>query len=187
MQNRYSIVISPPDEIIALVKSMKEALAKEIGWFHSKNSLAHITINEFMATENEIESIKKQLYNICDAIQPKTVSLDHFDTFPNGAFFLAPDEVSKTNLKHILKQFNQSFKVKTLFKNSEPHLTIGRQLKSEHITIAYRLFSNPIAIQFVSDSIALRLFNPTKKQFEIIDRFDFNDNPKPTLEQGRLF
>ncbi|HTG66540.1 MAG TPA: hypothetical protein VL859_09210, partial [Flavobacterium sp.] len=68
MQNRYSLVISPSEEIIALVKTMKEELAKEIGWFHSKNSLAHITINEFMATENEIEIIKKQLNTICESL-----------------------------------------------------------------------------------------------------------------------
>ena len=31
MENRYSLVISPSEEIIALVKTMKEELAKEIG------------------------------------------------------------------------------------------------------------------------------------------------------------
>ncbi len=52
---------------------MKETLAKEIGWFHSKNSLAHITINEFMATDNEIELIKKQLDSICETLVPINV------------------------------------------------------------------------------------------------------------------
>ncbi|MES2239221.1 MAG: 2'-5' RNA ligase family protein [Bacteroidota bacterium] len=187
MQNRYSLVISPSENNIAEVKAMKEALTKEIGWYHSKNSLAHITINEFMASDSEIESIKKQLSNICDSLKPIDVCLNSLDTYPNGAFFIAPDEVSKIDLKQILKHINQFFRVKTLFKNNEPHLSIARQLSAEQIAVAYRLFSNPIELNFICDRIALRCFNPNIKQFEIIDYFEFMDNPKPTFEQGTLF
>ena len=187
MQNRYSLVISPSEEIIALVKTMKEELAKEIGWFHSKNSLAHITINEFMADENEIEIIKKQFQTICESLKPIHVHLNTFDNYPNGAFFIAPDAVSKIDLKQIMKHLNQSFRTKTLFKNNEPHLSIARQLSPEHIATGYRLFSKPINLNFVCDNIALRLFNPDIKQFEIIAHFEFKNNPKPTFEQGTLF
>ena len=187
MQNRYSLVISPSEEIIALVKTMKEQLAKEIGWFHSKNSLAHITINEFMAAENEIEVIKKQLNTICESLKPIHVHLNAFDSYPNGAFFIAPDAVSKIDLKQIMKHVNQSFQAKTLFKNNEPHLSIARQLSPEHIATSYRLFSKPIDLNFVCDNISLRLFNPNIKQFEIISHFEFKNNPKPTWEQGTLF
>lgn len=187
MQNRYSLVISPPAEIISLIQSMKLNLAKEIGWFHSKNSLAHITINEFMASESEIEVIKKQLTNICDSLKAIPVHFDKFDTFPNGAFFIAPDEHSKKELKKIMKHIHQSFRFAILFKNNEPHITIARQLNTNKIAAAYRLFSNEIDLNFLCDSVALRLFNPTVKQFEIITRFEFNDNPQPTYEQGTLF
>lgn len=187
MQNRYSLVISPSEEIIALVKTMKDELAREIGWFNSKNSLAHITINEFMASENEIEIIKKQLNTIVESLKPVRVCLNAFDNYPNGAFFIAPDVVSKIDLKQILKHVNQSFRAKTLLKNNEPHLSIARQLSPEHIATSYRLFSKAIDLNFVCNSIALRLFNPEIKQFEIIDHFEFKNNPKPTFEQGTLF
>lgn len=186
MQNRYSIVISPPDTIIALVKSMKEQLAEEIGWFHSKNSLAHITINEFMATDTEIEDIKRQLTVICDTLEPIAVHFDSFDTYPNGAFFIAPDEASKTGLKKVIKQIHQSLLVPTLFKNSEPHMSIARQLKPKGISSAYRLFIYT-DLNFVCDSVSLRRFNPTLKQFEITDRFEFGNNPDSFLGQGKLF
>lgn len=187
MQNRYSLVISPSEEIIAFVKKMKDDLAKEIGWFNSKNSLAHITINEFMATESEMELIKQQLFQICDCLSPKSVCLDSFATFPNGAFFIAPNENSKKELKEIMKYVNQSFRPKTIFKNSEPHLSIARRLNPEKIAAAYHLFSEEIQLNFICDNIALRLFNPKIKQFEIIDRFHFNSNSKPSFEQGTLF
>ena len=187
MQNRYSLVISPSEEIIALVKSMKEELAKEIGWFHSKNSLAHITINEFMASDTEIEIIKKQLNSIAESLKPVQVRLNAFDNYPNGAFFIAPDAVSKIDLKEIMKHINQSFRIRTILKNNEPHLSIARKLSPENIALSYRLFSETINLNFLCNSIALRLFNPEIKQFEIIDYFEFKDNPKPTLVQGTLF
>ncbi|HJR99530.1 MAG TPA: 2'-5' RNA ligase family protein [Flavobacterium sp.] len=187
MQNRYSLVISPPQDVIDQVKSMKEALAKEIGWYNSKNSLAHITINEFMASEIEMESIKKQLNTICNSLKPISVCLDSFNNYSNGAFFVGPDETSKINLKQILVQVNQSFRAKTLFKNTEPHLSIGRRLSAENLTKAYYLFSDPIELQFICDNISLRLFNPDIKQFEIIEHFEFKNNPPPVYKQGTLF
>ena len=40
---------------------MKELLASKIGWYNSKNSLAHITINEFERDEKELENVKVKL------------------------------------------------------------------------------------------------------------------------------
>ncbi|GEC71484.1 2'-5' RNA ligase [Flavobacterium flevense] len=187
MQNKYSVVISPPEAIIITVKTMKEALFNEIDWFNSKNSLAHITINEFMTSDNEIEILKKQLETIAESLKPVHVHLNAFDNYPNGAFFIAPDAVSKIDLKKIMKHVNQSFRAKTIIKSSEPHLSIGRKLSPENIATAYRLFSEPIDLNFVCNRITLRCFNPEMRQFEIIEHFEFKNNPKPTFEQGTLF
>lgn len=186
MQNRYSLVISPPVAIIDLVKSMKAQLADQIGWFHSKNSLAHITINEFMATDAEIDKIKKQLATISDSLKPTTVCLNHFDSYPNGAFFIAPDENSTEKLKKIFKHIHQFFRTKTLFKNNEPHLSIGRQLKTDQLATAYSIFTH-VDMNFLCESVTLRRFDLNKKQFEIIDYFMFNNNPNSSFVQETLF
>jgi 2'-5' RNA ligase len=180
MQHRYSIVISPPDVIIALVKSMKEALAEEIGWFHSKNSLAHITINEFMATDSEFEGIKEQLFSVCAILRPIEVYFDHYDNYPNGAFFIAPETHSKRRLEKIIRKIHQSLQLEPLFQNNEAHISVGRRLKPKEIAVAYILFPS-IDMHFVCDSITLRRFNPKIKQFEIINRFDFNTASGPPL------
>ncbi|MGM8362487.1 2'-5' RNA ligase family protein [Flavobacterium sp. ARAG 55.4] len=166
---------------------MKDQLAEEIGWFNSKNSLAHITINEFMASEKQIEFIKKELILICDSIKPVAVSLKTFGTYPNGAFFLAPDEITKPELKSILQYVNQAFNTNTRFKNSEPHLSIARKLSPEKIEKAYRLFPSAVALNFICDSITLRCYNPDVKQFEIVSSFSFNNNPDSFYGQGTLF
>ena len=61
MLNRCSVVIHPSQKIIKEVKTMKELLAAKIGWYNSKNSIAHITVNEFEAPASELEKIKKEL------------------------------------------------------------------------------------------------------------------------------
>lgn len=88
MEKKYSIAMLPPESIISLIKSMKEQLYKEIGWFNSKNSVGHITICEFKANDATLESVKNRLIKLCDGLEPVEVSLTGFNSFPNGAFFL---------------------------------------------------------------------------------------------------
>jgi len=49
MKNTYSIAIYPSADVMDIVKGFKCLLAKTLGWFHSRNSSAHITIIEFEA------------------------------------------------------------------------------------------------------------------------------------------
>jgi hypothetical protein len=47
MEKQYAIAFHPYEEIIEKVKEIKMDLATKIGWYNSKNALAHITICEF--------------------------------------------------------------------------------------------------------------------------------------------
>lgn len=186
MQALYSIAIHPSEEIISLVKSMKEELAEAIGWFNSKNSVAHITINEFEADTVSIERIKKQLFQICDAFEPIDIHFDAYGSYPNnGAFFLAPDGDSKEGLKAIMKSINDSLRVKAMFKSSDPHLSIARRLTPEKTVVANDMFTS-IDLRFLCDSVVIRKFNTERKQFDVMDTFRFNGNIVLPV-QGSLF
>nr|WP_315203297.1 2'-5' RNA ligase family protein [uncultured Flavobacterium sp.] len=186
MEKLYSLVIHPPEDILILVKSMKEQLATEVGWYNSKNSVGHITICEFKTTETAIESIKKQIIKLCDPLTPVTVHLNEFGAFPNGAFFIAPDSDSKKDLKHIMKHFNKSLQIQDMKKSDNPHLSIARRLSPESLVKASRLFTE-IDLHFVCDSVVLRQFDENIKQFFVTDTFPFNNNLQPQLIQGTLF
>ena len=108
MKKKYSVAIHPSEAIILLVKDLKKKLFEEINWFHSKNSIAHITICEFEATDAEIEIIKNKLDLLCDTLEPFEVDLNGFDWYPNGAFFINANEVSKTKLKEVMKNTHES-------------------------------------------------------------------------------
>jgi len=186
MEKLYSLVIHPPHDILDLVKSMKEQLAAEIGWYNSKNAVGHITICEFKATEIEIESIKKQISKLCNPITPVTVHLNSFGSFPNGAFFIAPSSDSKKVLKPIMKQFNKSLQIFEMKKSDNPHLSIARRLSPENLAKANHLFTT-IDLHFICNSVVLRQFDENIKQFFVIDTFLFNDNQQEQFIQGTLF
>lgn len=187
MEKLYSLVIHPPEDILLLVKSMKEELFNEIDWFNSVNSVGHITICEFKATQKGLENIKKQIAKICDTLPPVKVHLNEFGSFPkNGAFFIAPDNDSKKNLKPIMKRFHKSLLIPNMKKSDNPHLSIARRLEPENLAVANRMFSE-IDLHFLCDSVVLREFDKNIKQFFVIDTFPFNNNPQPELIQGTLF
>lgn len=185
MTAKYSVAIYPSEEIITLVRSMKFQLAEAIGWFHSKNSTAHITVFEFKSPTKEIEIIKKQLTKLSDTLASFNVCFNKFGSYPNGAFYIAPDEDSKKNLKTVMKQFHQSIKIPNSQKSTDPHLSIARKLTSENIEIATSLYSKP-SINFNCCEVVLRIFDENIKQFVVTDVFPFKGNEKTSI-QGTLF
>lgn len=185
MLHRYSIAIHPSPELIAKIKIMKEQLATEIGWFHSKNAIAHITICEFEANESDLERIKKQLERICNTISPVSVRLNDFGTFPNGAFFISPDSESISTLQPIMKSFHNVLVVKTTHHSNSPHLSIARKLSSENLIVASKVF-HTIEESFLCDAIVLRKLNLEIKQFQVIDTFEFKGITSTEI-QGKLF
>ena len=180
MPERYSVVLHPSPDVLTAVAAQKEALATAIGWYNSKNSLAHITLNEFEAPETELEAIQKHLRGICRYLHAVPAAFSQYDTFPNGAFFLAPDAECKEVLRNLMKQFHQAFRYKTDIKSSEPHISIGRRLTPEQIAKAYALLGIP-DIRFWCDRIALRRFNPERKQFDVVAEFVFEGEKQEDL------
>ncbi|WP_284653458.1 2'-5' RNA ligase family protein [Flavobacterium terrisoli] len=179
---KYSVAIVPSEEIVVLVAHIKQELSEKIGWFNSKNSQAHITILEFEANEKDIEKITNPIKTLCDTLKPIEVSFNHYDAFPNGAFFIAPTDKSRIELKSIMKQVESVTKhVKNAYRSHEPHISIGRRLDEAKLKTAIETFTD-INFSFECDAIALRVFNENRKQFAVIEKFPFNDNPNESYE-----
>lgn len=186
MEKKYSVVIHPSKEIIAGIKTMKEDLASKIGWYNSKNSVAHITICEFKIDDSQIDKFKQKLFKVCNTFTPFPVDLDHFGSYDSGAFLISPSQDSKQNLKPIMKKTQDAMQLSNLKKSSDPHISIGRKLTPESIETANNLFTT-ISMSFLCDTIILRELDPVKKQFFVMDTFAFGSNPQPELVQGSLF
>lgn len=173
MEKRYSVAIYPSPEVIDLVKSMKESLAKEVGWFHSKNSVAHITICLFQSDVQDLDLIKSKLQEICNTLKPFLVCFDSFGTYANGAFFVAPAEDSKNKLTTLMKSVLEALSFIEMNANEEPHISIARQLKPDQLRKAIQLFTLT-ELNFVCNSIVLREFDNNLKQYFVNEEFNFD-------------
>ena len=171
---KYSIAICPPIHIINRITEWKNQLRNTVGWYNSVNSKAHITIAEFNADEKQLNIAVNNLNEFTNRTTPFEVVFPYLGTFPNGAFFLSPDIESKEKLTKLMSDFNKSFKVATIIKSNNPHISIGRKLDDEKIIIAQRLFDRPFDnFVFSCDRITLRKFDPTQRQFFIHNEYLF--------------
>lgn len=177
MEEQYCIAFSPSEPILLLVRSMKEKLFKEVKWFHSKNSVAHITICLFKATDDSVEIITHKLGLLCATFEPFEVHLNSFDSYCSGAFFISPDEDSKNKLKKIMNRVHELLPSVIIQKSDDPHLSIARRLSPKNLEKAKTLFTT-INDSFLCDSVVLRKFDPTLKQYFITNTFPFKIHQK---------
>lgn len=190
MEGKYSIALIPPPHIIQLFDDMKNQLFEKIEWFKSRNSKAHITIIEFYATEEQLQNIISKILKISDSIISVDVTFDHFDSFPNGAFYVAPDAASKDKLAVIMKRFHEAVKIisptNRIAKSDNPHLTIGRQLDELELKTAKELFQE-INFSYHCKSVSIRVFNENRRQYDLFETYTFNGNPSEEIVQTSLF
>lgn len=187
MEKKYSVVFHPSEDGIEIIKKLKLELFDVIGWYGSCNSVAHITIGGFKANENQLEKYREKLFKITDTLTPVQIYLDHFDVYEESrAFFIAPSEDTKINLKPMMKKIQEALQISSKDRSDAPHISIGRNLTPENIQIARDLFT-AINMDFLCDAIILREFDPVKKQYFILETFPFGSNPQPELIQGSLF
>lgn len=183
MINRYSIVIHPEDSIIKLFKFYKDTLFRKVGRFGSRNSIAHITILELEATENELPSIIEKLIKIG---QKESSFNEVFDrVIYSNTIFVSPNLQGKESFTKLFKNIRQIFNGEN--DKSSAHLTIGRKLSPEQIENSQDLFSD-VHFDFHCCQIALRKFNENIKQYEIIEIIPLSGkHPKEEIVQLSLF
>lgn len=182
---KYSVVFMPDLQTIEAVKQMKLLLADKIGWFNSKNSLAHFTVFEFFEDNFQEDKFCTQLNRIASEINPFNMQCDIFDWFDNGAFYIKPNEISSTKMSELMKQvLKESTQIKKTITNTNPHLSIARRLSPEKLEIARQLFTD-VNLEFAVTNLTLRKFDESLKQFTVYKEFPLLGKPKEI--QGSLF
>ena len=183
---KYSVVFHPSETVIEAVKELKEQLSTKIGWFPSKNSLAHITICEFDYELATYENIKSRITAYCRYQNRFDVTFNSFENFTNGAFFIAPDIESKIKMAEIMKEIPKQIQFPVSHKSSEPHISIGRQLSKEQLKEAYNMFQE-INLNFTCEGITIRVFNPERKQYDVLETIPFKGEISPIKDDWTLF
>jgi 2'-5' RNA ligase len=176
MGNLYSVAISPPELIMDEVKSLKLRLKEAVNRHYSSvNSLAHITFCLFQGNESTFNRWEEYLQLFCTHMDSFPCRLDRTGSFWNGAFFLAPDEASRTQLIHIMKGFHKSAPRFAFGKSTQPHMSIGRQLSAEEVAIARTIIPS-VDLSFLCDNLVIRKFNEAIGQYDLYKRYYFRDD-----------
>ena len=183
---KYSVVFHPSETVIEAVKELKEQLSAKIGWFPSKNSLAHVTICEFEYDLATYENIKVRIANYCRYQNPFEVRFNAFGNYTNGAFYISPDTESKTKMAEIMKGIPKQIQFPVNHKSSEPHISIGRKLTEDQLKIAYSLFDS-VDLNFNCEGITIRIFNPERKQYDVLETIPFKGEISPIKDDWTLF
>lgn len=175
MKQRYSIAICPPDDFVAEGKKMKLRLAESIGWFNSKNSDVHITVNVFECEEGELETWKEFLHDFCKSQTAFEITFTKTGSYSNGAFYLDPDNDCKQKLVSMMKQFHEQAPFHLERTSIDPHLSIARRLKRDQLKKARELFpDSSFNLLFLCDNLAVRKFDSKRKQYFVESRFLFS-------------
>ena len=171
MQSRYSLVFYPSEAVMETVWQMKQQLYREIGWYNSKNSKAHITIFNFILDdETHIPQILKLLGDFAAAEPSFDVCLDSFQTVGNSAFCLMPETAGASLLKNSMARLQSVFHLEATHRSDKPHVSIGRKLNPQQLIKAKSLFTQ-VNLSFRCDRLVLRIFDPTLKQYREFKEF----------------
>jgi len=180
----YSIIFHPLAQTIEDVMNFKNHLTSEAGDYPSQNSLAHITIAGFEATENQLTGVKEYLKKFVENVVPFATLFNQLScsAFSKCAVFLPSFEFTD-RINNITKNVRNIIPVTKMSKISPPHVSIGRDLSEEQLTIALQLFADK-NFKFDCCQLALRKFDPNTGQYEIIQTFPFlGETPAKKGEQ----
>lgn len=167
--NKYSVVILPSDKAIGKVDELKMRLHIESNeQYASYRSMAHITVQEFWATENKLNKIILKLIKIAREQKCFPAEFDKVICSEQTAFF-SPKANSKDSLEKLIKRLRLEVKGHII---SSAHISIGRRLSPQQIEISRNIFSHE-KLNFDCNRIALRKLNDKIGQFEIVQIFPF--------------
>ena len=145
-----------------------------IGWYSSVNALAHFTICEFWANKELLAKVKQEITKLIANWSKEVVTLNSFDAFKGGAFYIKPDGDFSLYLKVLFKTI--AVKVKEIIPEAyictTPHLSIGRQLNEEQLEVAKRTFTS-YTNSFICNGVMIREYNPMRKQYDLKEFISF--------------
>jgi 2'-5' RNA ligase len=89
-------------------------------------------------------------------------------------------------MSDIMKEILKQIQFPVSHKSTEPHISIGRQLTESQLKIAYSLFDS-VDLNFICEGITIRIFNPDRKQYDVLETIPFLSEMETEKKQLTLF
>jgi 2'-5' RNA ligase len=128
----YLLVVSPETAVYTQVQAEKQFFSTQFGQEMAAKLKPHITVADFVATEQMEETIIRWMHRVISAQQSFEVTLDRYGAFrPHTIYLNVQNQQPFMELARQLKvvdQFIQSYGCPPIKLVSHAHLTIARSL-----------------------------------------------------------
>ena len=162
----YLLVITPSEEVVSEVRKFKDFAKKLIGYYHSFNSKAHITVNHYYDGNallfDERVPIYRSMASQIDAFDVRICGFDFFEHNGNYTIY-AKVELSQS----ITATFSKFKKVFGADVPHTPHITIARSLSYNQYKLLWYYFKKQnFECSFYADEIVV-LKTPTRRFYNL--------------------
>ena len=162
----YLLVITPSEEIISEVRRLKDFAKKLIGYYHSFNSKAHITVNHYYDGKalffDDRMPVYRSMTNRIDAFEIKINGFDFFEH--NGNYTIYAKVELSENITTTFSRFKKVFGADV---PQTPHITIARSLSYNQYKLLWYYFKKQnFECSFYADEIVV-LKTPTRRFYNL--------------------
>ena len=162
----YLLVITPSQEVVNKVRTFKDIAKNVVGYYHSFNSKAHITVNHYYDRNalffNERAPIYRSMAGRINAFEIEICGCDYFQHQDTYTIY-AKVELSQ-NITTTFFMFKKVFGSDV---PQTPHITIARSLSKTQFNLLWDYFKNQkFEYSFYADKIVV-LKTPTRRLFNL--------------------
>ncbi len=178
---RYLVVISPSQEMIAVITQLKPKIFDRIGAFRGDRSIAHMTLLfAYLPIEYERDLIEGIALGVAGS-KPIRMVFERIQHFPDrSSIFISPvDERPLNDLKRSIRksiQSNKRLKRLGIHPTARPVIYIARKLDEMNFPIAWEIMETEKIqrTETVNEVILLRSGLKDGEKHQIIRKFALN-------------
>ncbi len=171
----YLIILSPPDNIAAYVKSLKEKCASVIGEFESRNSRANVVVQAWPRKKPVwVEPLLPKLERDLQTLPSITLDINGFSYFDQQEFQTIYARLNSTPATKMWFKLLRKFFSTPPF---EPHITITRSIENEDFKKLWPQFKDqPFNARFKVDKLTVlrRETIGYDKSYKVFKEIPFN-------------
>jgi 2'-5' RNA ligase len=188
----YLLVLDPHEELRSRITQIREEFFSAYKASTAKGGKPHVTLVNFLQYEMMEERLVNRLKTIAMGYYPIKVELKDYGSFPSHTIYInVTSKMPITNLvKEIRSQAQRLMKLNDDNKPhfiTEPYLTIARKLLPWQYEKGWLEYSNKhLTGRFIADGMLLLKRPLEEKNYQIVERFQFQNLPVVT-RQGNLF
>ena len=188
----YQLVLAPHEALRNKIRDLRQEFNQQYQMESQSKGRCSILLCSFTQYEMMEEKIRTRVRSIAMGTTPFKIELQDFGSFPSHSIFI--NVATRLPIQQLVKDIRQQSQrlLKLNDENKphfilEPHLTLAARLKPWQYEKAWQEYRHRhFSGKFIADSMVLLRRPVGEFQYQIADRYQFENLPV-TTRQGMLF